>query len=138
MLVRRDQMRASKTMQQRVTTNPKIEILWNTTLVEANGDQFLTGLTVARTQPDGSTQHQELDVGGLFYAIGHEPATKFLDGQIELDEAGYIKTHDGSFTSVEGVFAAGDVQDHVYRQAVTSAGTGCMAALDCERRLSEK
>lgn len=135
MLVRRDALRASKTMQERVLTNPKIEVLRHTEGKGILGDgQVMTGLLLTNTQ----TQEEiTLEAGGLFYAIGHAPATWFLDGQLELDEIGYIRTFDhmSTKTSVEGVFAAGDVADKVYRQAITSAGTGCMAALEAERRL---
>lgn len=134
MLVRRDVLRASKVMQERAKSNPKIEILYNTLPVEVLGDKFVTGLKIKNTIID---MESTLEVGGLFYAIGHIPNTAFLEGQLELDEVGYIKTKPGTTqTSIPGVFAAGDVQDKVYRQAVTSAGTGCMAALDAERYLS--
>ncbi len=134
MLVRRDVLRAAKVMQERVRNNPKIQIMFNTLPTEILGDKSVMGLKIKNT-----LNHAEstLDIGGLFYAIGHTPNTAFLNGQLELDEAGYLKTKAGTTqTSVEGVFAAGDVQDKVYRQAVTSAGTGCMAALDAERYLS--
>lgn len=134
MLVRRDQLRASKVMQDRAKSNPKIEIIYNVLPFEVLGDKSVTGLKVKNP-----TTHEVtvFDIGGLFYAIGHLPNTAFLNGQLELDEAGYIKTKPGTTqTSVHGVFAAGDVQDKVYRQAITSAGTGCMAALDAERFLS--
>ncbi len=137
MLVRRDEFRASKAMQQRAFANEKIEILRWTQGVEILGDgRAMTGLRVLNNQTQQTT---DLEAGGLFYAIGHEPATKFLNGQLELDGAGYIVTkgHMSTSTSVSGVFAAGDVQDHVYRQAITSAGTGCMAALEAERWLEE-
>ena len=110
--------------------NPKIEILFNTLPLEVLGEKSVSGLKVKNVITNAETH---FTVGGLFYAIGHLPNTAFLEGQLELDETGYIKTKPGSTkTSVEGVFAAGDVQDKVYRQAVTSAGTGCMAALDAE------
>jgi len=137
MLVRRDEFRASKAMQQRAFANEKIEILRWTQGVEILGDgRVMTGLRVVNNQTQQTT---DLEAGGLFYAIGHEPATKFLNGQLELDAAGYIVTkgHMSTSTSVSGVFAAGDVQDHVYRQAITSAGTGCMAALEAERWLED-
>lgn len=134
LLVRRDVLRASKVMQDRAKNNPKIEIVYNTLPLEVLGDKSVSGLKVKNTQTGAESV---LDVGGLFYAIGHQPNTAFLGGQLELDEAGYIKTRPGTTqTSVTGVFAAGDVQDKVYRQAITSAGTGCMAALDAERYLS--
>ncbi len=136
MLVRKDELRASKTMQHRVLSDPKITVLWNTELLEIIGTGLMTHAKVINniTQEDSI-----LDASGLFYAIGHTPNTAFLEGQLDLDPAGYIKTIPGStMTNVDGVFAAGDVQDHVYRQAITSAGTGCMAALDAERFLSNK
>ncbi len=135
MIVRRDVLRATKVMQERAKNDPKIEIMFNTLPLEVLGDKFLTGLKIK----DATTNAQSvLNVGGLFYAIGHLPNTAFLEGQLELDEAGYIKTKPGTTkTSVEGVFAAGDVQDKVYRQAITSAGTGCMAALDAEHFLAK-
>ncbi|KAJ8764126.1 hypothetical protein K2173_005032 [Erythroxylum novogranatense] len=132
---RRDTFRASKIMQNRALSNPKIEILWNSVVVEAHGDRLLGGLKVKNVV----TGHvSDLKVSGLFFAIGHEPATKFLDGQLELDSDGYIVTTPGTTqTNVCGVFAAGDVQDKKYRQAVTAAGTGCMAALEAEHYLQE-
>ncbi|WP_367897480.1 thioredoxin-disulfide reductase [Leptospira sp. WS58.C1] len=131
---RRDSLRASKIMQKRATTHPKIEIIWNTTVegAQGNGNQ-LTSLSV-KELTTGKTK--ELPVGGLFYAIGHKPNTDIFEGQLDLDETGYIKTVPGTTrTSVEGVFAAGDVQDKTYRQAITAAGSGCMAALEAERWL---
>ncbi|EMJ97012.1 MULTISPECIES: thioredoxin-disulfide reductase [unclassified Leptospira] len=131
---RRDSLRASKIMQKRATTHPKIEIIWNTTVegAQGNGNQ-LTSLSV-KELTTGKTK--ELPVGGLFYAIGHKPNTEIFEGQLDLDETGYIKTVPGTTrTSVEGVFAAGDVQDKTYRQAITAAGSGCMAALEAERWL---
>lgn len=131
---RRDSLRASKIMQKRATTHPKIEIIWNTTVesAEGNGNQ-LTSLSV-KDVTNGKTR--DLAVGGLFYAIGHKPNTEIFEGQLDLDETGYIKTVPGTTkTSVEGVFAAGDVQDKTYRQAITAAGSGCMAALEAERWL---
>lgn len=136
-IVRRDVLRASKAMQTRAMTNPKIEFIWNTTLEEIAGNDMLISQLKLKNLITGESF--TLEVWGLFYAIGHVPNTTFLDGQLKLDEAGYIITQPGSsYTSVEGVFAAGDVQDHIYRQAITSAGSGCMAALDCERWLAEK
>lgn len=135
MLIRRDELRASKVMQQRVFDNPKIEILWNTSGVEILWDgQVMTGLKVINNLTQEIT---ELEAGWLFYAIGHMPNTNFLGGQLELDEVWYIVTqgHMSTATSVSGVFAAGDVQDKKYRQAITSAGTGCMAALEAEHWL---
>jgi thioredoxin reductase (NADPH) len=134
MIVRRDVFRAAKVMQERVKNNPKIEILFHTVPLEVIGEKSVSGLKVKNVATQAETT---LPVGGLFYAIGHLPNTAFLEGQLELDETGYIKVKPGSTkTSVEGVFAAGDVQDKVYRQAVTSAGTGCMAALDAEHFLN--
>lgn len=133
---RRDELRASRVMQERAKTNPKIKFLYShiVTGVEGNG-KLMTSVTVQDLKNGTS---QVLSAGGLFFAIGHEPNTKFLGKQLALDEAGYIITKPGGTeTSVPGVFAAGDVQDKRYRQAVTAAGTGCMAALDCERYLTE-
>ena len=135
MVVRRDAMRASKIMQQRVQNNPKIKILWKTVPRIAQGENNLLSHVVVEDSTSGS--QQSIAVQGLFYAIGHAPNTDFLNGQLETDTTHYIATEKGSTkTSVEGVFAAGDVQDKIYRQAVTSAGSGCMAALDAERYLS--
>jgi thioredoxin reductase (NADPH) len=136
LLHRRDELRASKAMQKRVFENDKIEILWDTILLDVTGnDTLLTGI---KTQNVKTHKEHILEVSGLFYAIGHTPNTSFLDNQIELNDQGYIITKPGtSKTVIEGVFAAGDVQDHVYRQAITSAGTGCMAALDAENYLGE-
>ena len=134
MIVRRDVLRASKVMQERAKNNPKIEIMFNTLPLEVLGEKSVSGLKIKNALTNAETT---LSVGGLFYAIGHLPNTAFLEDQVELDETGYIKTKPGSTkTSVEGVFAAGDVQDKIYRQAITSAGTGCMAALDAEHFLS--
>lgn len=135
MLVRRDIFRAAKIMQDRVFADKKIEVKWNANATETLGENALTGVKIKIN----STQKEEtIEAGGLFYAIGHEPNTGFLDGQIDLDETGYIKTTPGTTkTNIEGVFACGDVQDKVFRQAVTAAGTGCMAALEAERYLSE-
>ncbi len=130
---RRDQLRASKAMQKKVFENPKIEILWNTVVEEALGEDRLTGLRL-RNVKTGEVWETETD--GLFMALGHVPNTAFLEGQVDLDEKGYIRTVPGTArTSVEGVFACGDVQDPVYRQAVTAAGSGCMAAIEAERFL---
>ncbi|KAH7566135.1 hypothetical protein ACOSP7_022441 [Xanthoceras sorbifolium] len=132
---RRDTFRASKIMQNRALTNPKVEVIWNSTVVEAYGDKVLGGLKVKNVV---SGEVSDLKVSGLFFAIGHEPATKFLDGQLELDSDGYVVTKPGTTqTSVRGVFASGDVQDKKYRQAITAAGTGCMAALEAEHYLQE-
>lgn len=133
MLVRRDVLRASKAMQQRVFDNPKIEIMWNTEAREALGEQMLTGV---RVENNKTGEQQVIEAGGLFYAIGHTPNTAFLDGQLPTDETGYVLTEpDSTRTSVAGVYACGDVKDKVYRQAVTAAGSGCMAALEAEHYL---
>lgn len=133
MLVRKDELRASKAMQQRVKSLPNIEIHWNTETVEILGDKTVTGVKV-RNVKTGDTE--VIDITGFFVAIGHSPNTEIFKGQLDMDETGYIKTVPGTtLTNVKGVFAAGDVQDNVYRQAVTAAGSGCMAALDAERFL---
>ncbi len=132
---RRDQLRASKIMQERAFANETIKIRWNSKVTEVLGDTKMHGLALVDTV---TGQHSELPVTGLFVAIGHEPNTAVVRGQLELDDQGYIQTHGGSTTSVEGVFACGDVQDHDYRQAVTAAGSGCMAAIDAERYLEAR
>lgn len=132
---RRDDLRASAIMADRVKKHPKVEILWNSVILKVMGDTI-----VEKVQIQNTTDHQiqEMEAGGVFFAIGHQPNTGFLNGQIETNGVGYIKVQAGSMrTSVEGVFAAGDVQDPIYRQAVTAAGTGCMAALDAEKWLGE-
>jgi thioredoxin reductase (NADPH) len=129
---RRDELRASKIMQDRAFANPKIDFVWNSVVEDLLGDDKLSGLRL-RNVVTGDLS--EMAFGGVFVAIGHDPNTKLFDGQLQLDAAGYIVTSEGTRTSVEGVFAAGDVVDHVYRQAVTAAGTGCMAAMDAERFL---
>jgi thioredoxin reductase (NADPH) len=131
---RRDELRASKIMQDRAFANPKIEFLWNSRVTEIFGDQAVTGVEVTSTV-DGTTS--VLDVTGIFVAIGHRPNTDLFVGQLDMDPAtGYLVTRpDSSYTDVEGVFACGDVQDDVYRQAITAAGSGCMAAIDAERWL---
>ena len=134
MLVRKDQMRASKIMQERVLNTPNIEVLWNTETDEILGETAVEG---ARVRNNQTGETRVLDVTGFFVAIGHEPNSAIFKGQLDMDENGYIITTPGtSRTSVEGVFASGDVQDHIYRQAVTAAGSGCMAALDAERWLA--
>ncbi|KAI1311062.1 thioredoxin-disulfide reductase [Mortierella claussenii] len=135
-LVRRDKLRASKVMANRLSTHPKVTILYNTVPVETKGDgKLLQSLVLQDTV---TKETRTMEANGLFYAIGHVPATALFKGQLNLDEDGYIKTIPGStVTNLPGVFAAGDVQDKRYRQAVTSAGTGCMAALDSERWLEE-
>ena len=134
---RRDQLRASKIMQQRAFANPKITLKWNRVLDEVLGNDK-DGVTGARLRSTTDGQTEELECAGVFLAIGHTPNTDFLRGQVEMDEKGYIRwtTPQRTYTSVEGVFAAGDVADTYYRQAVTAAGTGCMAALDAERWLA--
>lgn len=135
-LVRRgeENLKASKAMSERALNHDKITFKFYTEVVEAHGDDMLTHLTLINNQ---TQENEVLEVGGLFFAIGHTPNTTFLDNQIELDETGYIVTKAGTTeTSVPGVFAAGDVQDHIYRQAITSAGTGCMAALEAERYIT--
>eukprot|EP00035_Acanthoeca_spectabilis_P025345 m.458010 g.458010 ORF g.458010 m.458010 type:complete len:387 (-) comp21399_c0_seq1:202-1362(-) len=135
-LHRRDELRASKVMRERALRHPKIDFLFNTEVVSAHGSKTLESLTIRNNKTDDVT---ELAVGGLFYAIGHDPATAFLEGQLDLTNDGYIVTTPGrTSTSVRGVFAAGDVQDHEWRQAVTAAGSGCMAALEAERFLASK
>jgi thioredoxin reductase (NADPH) len=130
---RRKELRASKIMQDRAFSNPKIDWRWNSEVDEVLGDGRVTALRLRDVESGAAS---DLEVTGAFVAIGHSPNTQLFRGQLELDASGYIVTKDGSTrTSVEGVFAAGDVQDHVYRQAVTAAGTGCMAALDAERYL---
>jgi len=130
---RRDEFRASKIMAQRALDHPKIEVLWNTTVDEVLGDDLVTGLKITNTQTD---EQSVLPVEGFFLAIGHDPNTKIFQDQLELDVAGYVVTEAGSTTtSVGGVFAAGDVVDHYYQQAVTAAGMGCQAAIDVEHWL---
>lgn len=133
---RRDELRASKIMAQRAMKHPKIEIIWDTVITEVQGANLVEKVKLQNVK----TKHETLrEAGGVFFAIGHIPNTGFLSGQLKTDELGYLKTAPGtSVTNIEGVFAAGDVQDHVYRQAVTAAGSGCMAALDAERWLSAK
>ncbi|MEM1417918.1 MAG: thioredoxin-disulfide reductase [Myxococcota bacterium] len=131
---RRDELRASKIMQDRALANPKIEFVWSHQLARADGDGSLLTKIVVQSTKDES--EKEIEVAGLFFAIGHVPNTSFLGGQLETDDTGYLVTKpDSTATSVEGVFAAGDVQDKVWRQAITAAGTGCMAALEAEHFL---
>jgi thioredoxin reductase (NADPH) len=131
---RRDSLRASKIMQDKAFANSKIEFIWDSEISEVRdvGKGEVTSVVVRNLKTGART---ELPLDGVFIAIGHTPNTKLFEGQLELDPAGYIITHAGTRTSVPGVFAAGDVQDHVYRQAVTAAGSGCMAAIDAERYL---
>jgi thioredoxin reductase (NADPH) len=135
---RRGELRASKIMQERAKRNPKIQFVWHAEVVEILGEPGMGagGVKGVIIKDIRSGETRKLDVQGLFVAIGHEPNTKLIQGQIDLDENGYVITGRGTATSVPGVFAAGDVADHVYRQAVTAAGTGCMAAIDAERYLS--
>jgi thioredoxin reductase (NADPH) len=131
---RRDSLRASKIMQDRAFANAKIELVWDTEVVEAVGEGKLSGVRTrnTRTGDEGS-----LDVTGLFIAVGHDPRSELIRDQVDLDDDGYVLTRGGTATNLAGVFAAGDLVDHVYRQAITAAGTGCMAALDAERHLAD-
>src|SRR5687768_18373606 len=136
MLVRRDQMRASKIMQERVQRTPNIKVYWNTETEEVLGETKVEGIRVLNIKTGGK---QDIPVSGFFVAIGHQPNSEIFKGWLDMDEAGYIQTIPGSSrTNLEGVFASGDVQDKIYRQAVTAAGSGCMAALDAERWLGAK
>ena len=131
---RRDRLRASKIMQERAFKHPKIAFLWNSVVDEVY-DVAANKVTGVRLKDVGSGRTSDLRVDGVFVAIGHSPNTRLFAGQLEMNPVGYLITHDGAKTSVPGVFACGDVQDHVYRQAVTAAGSGCMAAIDAERYL---
>ncbi len=134
MFIRRDQMRASQIMQQRIRESSNIKIYWNTVVEEILGDNKVDGVRIKNTQ---SGNIETIPVNGFFVAIGHEPNSGIFKEWLDMDETGYIKTIPGTAkTNIEGVFAAGDVQDRIYRQAVTAAGSGCMAALDAERWLS--
>jgi thioredoxin reductase (NADPH) len=137
MIVRRDELRASVIMQKRVTSNPKIQVHWNSETQEILGDDNgVTGVKIKNVKTGAETT---LSITGFFVAIGHKPNTDIFKGFLDMDEAGYLITEKGSSrTNIEGVFASGDAQDHIYRQAVTAAGTGCMAALDAERWLAEQ
>ncbi len=133
---RRDEFRASKIMAERVLKNPKIEVIWDTAVVDVLGEKAVTSIQLKNLKTDAT---RELKVDGLFVAIGHKPNTDLFKGVLKMDETGYLITDGKStYTSIEGVFAAGDVQDHIYRQAITAAGTGCMAAIDAERWLESK
>jgi thioredoxin reductase (NADPH) len=134
---RRDELRASKIMQDRAFANPKIDFRWNTVVTDVEGDGQVEQI---RLQDTMTAERSDLKVGGLFVAIGHDPNTKLVEGQLELDENGYVVLREAGSTktSVEGVFAAGDVAGHVFRQAVTAAGTGCMAAIEAERWLEAR
>jgi thioredoxin reductase (NADPH) len=136
MIVRREEMRASKVMQERVKTTPNIKTYWNAETDEILGEKTVEAVRIKNNKTGDKS---EIPIRGFFVAIGHTPNSEIFKGYIDMDEAGYIKTVPGtSKTNLEGVFAAGDVQDKIYRQAVTAAGSGCMAALDAERYLSEK
>jgi len=136
MFIRKHEMRASKVMQERVFKSPNIKIYWNTEVEEVVGEKHVSSVRVFNNQ---TGEKQTISVSGFFVAIGHQPNSEIFKDWLDMDEAGYIKTVAGtSKTNIEGVFACGDVQDKVYRQAVTAAGTGCMAALDAERYLGEK
>jgi len=136
LLVRRDEMRASKVMQERVMNTPNIEVLFNTETVDILGDKAVEGILVKNNK---TGEEKTLKATGFFVAIGHKPNTDIFKGWLDMDETGYLKVQCGSTkTNIEGVFAAGDCADKMYRQAITAAGTGCMAALDAERYLAEK
>jgi len=136
MMVRRDELRASKIMQERVLNNDKIQVYWNTEITEIVGDKVVEGIQIVNNK---TGEKSSIAVKGLFVAIGHKPNTDLFKGWLDMDDTGYLITKPGtSKTNIEGVFASGDAQDKVYRQAVTAAGTGCMAALDAERYLTEK
>jgi thioredoxin reductase (NADPH) len=133
---RRGELRASKVMQQRALDNPKIEFLWHTSVVDVLGDTKVSGIRVRNNE---TGEESELGVTGLFVAIGHLPNTDLFKGQLDMEDSGYLRTVGStSYTNVEGVFACGDVQDHRYRQAITAAGSGCMAAIDAERWLEDQ
>ena len=132
---RRDELRASKIMQERALGHEKIDFSWNSVVDEVLGDEFVTGVRIRDVESGGA---RELPVEALFIAIGHQPNTELFRGALDLDPAGYIRVDEGTRTSVEGVFACGDVMDPIYRQAVTAAGSGCMAAIDAERWLAER
>jgi thioredoxin reductase (NADPH) len=133
---RRDELRASKIMADRAIAHPKIEVLWDSVIEKITGDTVVRGVTLRNVKTD---KLSEMQAGGVFFAIGHKPNTDFLGGQVDLHDNGYIKVVPGTTkTNIEGVFAAGDVQDYTYRQAITAAGSGCMAALEAERWLAEQ
>jgi thioredoxin reductase (NADPH) len=133
---RRDQLRASKIMQDRLLKNEKVKPIWNSVITDVL-DPAKGEVTGVKLQDTRTGKESERDVDGVFIGIGHQPNTDLFKGQLEMNEVGYLKTHDGTKTSVAGVFAAGDVQDHIYRQAITAAGSGCMAAIDAEKFLEE-
>jgi thioredoxin reductase (NADPH) len=130
---RRDQLRASKFMIERAQRDPKIRWAWNSAVTDIHGDTSVDGIRLRDTV---TGVESDLPVGGLFIAIGHEPRSELVRGQVELDDEGYVLTNHGTYTNLDGVFAAGDLVDHTYRQAITAAGTGCQAALDAERYLA--
>ncbi|MAH06887.1 thioredoxin-disulfide reductase [Candidatus Pacearchaeota archaeon] len=132
---RRDEFRASKVMQDKVFANKKIEVHWNTELEEVKGDKMI-GSVVLKNNKSGESS--EMEVGGVFISVGHVPNTSLFEGKVELDKQGYLVLKEGMMTSVDGVYAAGDVHDHKYKQAVTAAAFGCMAAIEAERGLGEK
>lgn len=129
---RRDKLRASKIMQERAMKNEKIAFVWNSVVEDILGSDLVTGVQLKNVVTGKTT---DLACAGVFVAVGHRPNTALFTGQLDMDEKGYIRTHKGTTTSVPGIFAAGDVQDSTYRQAITAAGTGCMAAIDAERFL---
>ena len=132
---RRDQLRASQIMAERAAANPKIDFDWNSTVAQINGEDKVESLTLQSTV-DGT--ESTLDATGVFVAIGHEPRSQLVNGQVDLDEAGYVRVNEpGTATNLKGVFACGDLVDHTYRQAITAAGSGCRAALDAERSLAD-
>ena len=135
---RRDRLRASKIMQERAERNPKVSFIWDTTVEEVYGDPKAGGVKGVKLRNLKTGKNEDFKIDGVFIAIGHEPNSKLFTGQLDLNLNGYIVTHDGTKTNVPGVFACGDVQDYVYRQAVTAAGTGCMAAIDAERFLESQ
>ena len=132
---RRDELRASKIMQDRAFNNPKIEFMWNTQVVEYLGDTKLAGV---RLQDTVTGEESEMPLSGLFIAIGHKPNTSLYEGQLTMEDTGYLVAGPGTYTNIPGVFVAGDVADHVYRQAITAAGSGCAAAIDAERWLEDQ
>ena len=135
-VVRRDALRASKIMQNRARANEKISFVWNSAVTKLHGDEKVTGVEITNTVNGSISQ---LEVTGVFVAIGHRPNTDLFRGVLDMEDNGYLKTKSGStYTNIPGIFACGDVQDHTYRQAITAAGSGCMAAIDCERWLESQ